>query len=79
MKTLDIELGKERAKLSGDKQEALMSLRRELEDITSKQKNILEGQIHKSEGEVRMKAEECVRIQSMADIKISGMIACLFI
>ena len=67
-----MELGKERARLSGDKQEALMTLRRELEELNSKQKNILEGQIYKIDAELKTKAEECVRIQSMADIKISG-------
>ena len=68
-----MELGKERARLGGDKQEALMSLRRELEDLNNKQKIALEGQIHKIDGDLKSKVEECSRIQSIADMKIAGI------
>lgn len=72
-KDLEAELGRERARLNGDKQEALMALRRELEDMMNKQRTDLEGSVDRLSAQVRSKTEECGRVQSSADQAIADL------
>eukprot|EP01032_Pedospumella_encystans_P026280 gene26280-29686_t len=72
-KDLQTELGKERAMLGGDKQEALMAMRRELEDQLAHQKNALNAQIEKLNTDVHRKSEECVTITSKSNSTISDL------
>ena len=72
-KDLEAELGRERARLNGDKQEALMALRRALEDMMNKQRTDLEGNVEKLSAQVRSKTEECGKVQSSADQVIADL------
>ncbi len=72
-KDLQTELGKERAMLGGDKQEALMAMRRELEDQLALQKNTLNAQIEKLNTDVHRKSEECVSITNKSNATIADL------
>lgn len=70
---LEQEIGQIRAKLSGDKQEALLALRRELEDKLNQQKTDFISKMEKLINDLKFKSEECEKIRETKDGTIADL------
>jgi len=70
---LETELGQLRAKLSADKQEAMMALRRELDDKLLQQKGEFIGKIDKLLMEMKSKEEESEKMRLAKNTEIADL------
>ena len=73
LRDLQNEVGKERAMLGGDKQEALMALRRELEEQLAQQKATLTAQVDRLTTEAKAQTEECALVKSKGELAVADL------
>jgi len=74
-KALEVALGQERARMGGDKQEAVMALRRELEDQLAQQKQAATQDAERAALALKEKADECARIEAAAAKNLADLLA----